>query len=208
MIRQYFLPPTTLLSLHSSDVMEEAVWSYRYSPPSSHASTNSPEILFHHQHSRIIRNIRSTNRARSFRLLVTKQPKTLKGKDTEKFVENIFHGVSSIFPHPRTSTSLPRRRYDISLESSRCQWPGICISPENTRGRRGMGRMVDAPRGVKKREGWRNVPPPLLLFFPSPPRPSTVGEKGLEGEKFRAQLFNRAYRPEWFPWVSGASTNS
>lgn len=99
--------------------------------------------------------------------------------------------------HTRTSTSLPRRRYDISLESSRCQWPGICISPENTRGK---GDREDGwcAEGVKKREGW-NVPPLHPLFFPSRLLERTVGGERRGWGKFRA-LFNRPYWPEWFSW--------
>lgn len=206
MIRQYFLPPTTLLSLHSSDVTEEAVWSYRYSPPSSHASTNSPEILFHHQHSRIIRNIRSTNRARS------SSPSNLRpsrgkgyGKIRWKYIPRciLYLSTSTYIHFPSTSPLRYIARIESMSVTRNLHFPGKYTGEEGD-GEDGWC----AERGVKKREGWKNVPPPLLLFFPSPPHPSTVGEKGLEGEKFRAQLFNRAYRPEWFPWVSGASTNS
>lgn len=146
-----------------------------------------------------------------FQLLVTKQPKTLQGKDTEKFVENIFHGVSSIFPHtyihfPSTSPLRYIARIESMSVTRNLHFPGKYTGG---RGEEGIGRMVDAPRGgggwVKKRGGW-NVPPPRPLFSPLL---STVGKKGLEGEKFRrAQLFNRPYWPEWYPWVCGASTNS
>lgn len=152
----------------------------------------------------------NTNRTRSFSCSSPSNLRPSRGRIRKNSLK-IYSTVYPLSFHTRTSTSLPRRRYDISLESSRCQWPGICISPENTRRGGGRGDREDgwcAERGgrwVKKRGGW-NVPPPRPLFSPLL---STVGKKGLEGEKFRrAQLFNRPYWPEWYPWVCGASTNS
>lgn len=179
MIRQYFLPPTTLLSLHSSDVMEEAVWSYRYSPPSSHASTNSPEILFHHQHSRIIRNIRSTNRARSFRLLVTKQPKTLKGKRIRKNSLKIY---STVYPlsfhihvHPLpfhvAATIYRSNRVDVSD-------PEFAFPRKIHGGGGGWGGWLMRRGGWKREKGGGTFLRPSSSFFPPLPAPRLLERRG------------------------------
>lgn len=179
MIRQYFLPPTTLLSLHSSDVTEEAVWSYRYSPPSSHASTNSPEILFHHQHSRIIRNIRSTNRARSFRLLVTKQPKTLKGKRIRKNSLKIY---STVYPlsfhihvHPLpfhvAATIYRSNRVDVSD-------PEFAFPRKIHGGGGGWGGWLMRRGGWKREKGGRTFLRPSSSFFPPLPAPRLLERRG------------------------------
>ena len=138
---------------------------------------------------------RLTSGAGSFDL-VTKQPEASDSEeDMEKFAGNIFYGVYPLSFRTRTSTSLLRRRYDISLESSRCQWPGICISPENTRGGGDRGWLMH--RGMGKGDT-------LLLLSLSLSLSLTiylslagwnVGRERKKGRNFRATLFNRPDLP-------------
>lgn len=116
----------------------------------------------------------------------------------EKFVENIFHGVSSIFPHtyihfPSTSPLRYIARIESMSVTRNLHFPGKYT------GERGDRRMVDALRGWKRAKGGTFLRF-ILSFSPLDYwNERLAGDERVRG-KFRAQLFNRPYWPEWFSW--------
>lgn len=183
---------------------------YRYSsPPSSHASINSPEIPFRSINSNawaqdITRNIQWSFEYMQSRSLVTEQPKNPRegyGKIRWKYIPRC---ISSIFPHtyihfPSTSPLRYIARIESMSVTRNLHFPGKYMG-EGGGGDR-IGRIVDALRGGEKERGAERSSASFSLFLP------LDYWKGLGG-KFRAQLFNRPYWPEWIPWVGRASTNS
>ena len=91
------------------------------------ASTSSTEIL--QQHRGPMEHCLAEGRGRKCSVggrtngTQASSPSNLRplGRIWKNSLGNIFHGVYPVSFRTRTSTSLPRRRYDISPESTRCQ---------------------------------------------------------------------------------------
>lgn len=132
-----------------------------------------------------------------FQLLVTKQRKNPRegyGKIRWKYIPRcILYLSTHVHPLPFhvAATIYRSNRVDVSD-------PEFAF-PRKIHGGRGIGRMVDALRGWKREKG-ETFLRFILSFSPLDYwNERLAGNEGVRG-KFRAQLFNRPYWPEWFSW--------